>query len=120
MAQFLADYELGKQEGRYIDASLPKLPFEPRQFELAICSHYLFLYSQQVSLEHHIDSILELTRVAQQVRGYPLVTLDGIQSPYLETVIHRLSEHGIRCTLVDSQYHFQKEATTMLVAEPKT
>ena len=35
MQDFLADYDRGKTEGRYVDAELPALPFEDRSFDLA-------------------------------------------------------------------------------------
>jgi len=68
MEAFLDDYETGKKLGRYIEASLPTLPFEDKAFDLALCSHYLFLYSEHVDEALHIDSMLELCRVAQEVR----------------------------------------------------
>ena len=43
MKQFLEDYDNGKQEGRYIEASLPNLSFKDSRFDLALCSHFLFL-----------------------------------------------------------------------------
>ncbi|MCF6208912.1 MAG: SAM-dependent methyltransferase, partial [Ghiorsea sp.] len=39
MEAFLDDYEDGKKAGRYIEASLPTLPFENKAFNLALCSH---------------------------------------------------------------------------------
>lgn len=65
MNEFLADYEQGKRQQRYLHASLPDLPFEDNQFDLALCSHYLFLYSEHVNLQQHIDSLIELTRVVK-------------------------------------------------------
>src|SRR5262249_14351157 len=47
MRRFLTDFERGKQEGRYVAASLPRLPFADGQFSLAVVSHLLFLYSGQ-------------------------------------------------------------------------
>jgi hypothetical protein len=44
MRRFLADFEQGQAENRYITASLPSLPFEDGQFDLALVSHLLFLY----------------------------------------------------------------------------
>lgn len=75
MELFFNDCEQGKQSGRYIGASLPELPFEGKTFDLALCSHYLFLYSEHVGLEQHILSVKELCRVANEIRVYPLVTL---------------------------------------------
>ena len=42
MSKFLSDFEAGCQQGRYVSASLPSLPFPDFKFDLAICSHYLF------------------------------------------------------------------------------
>lgn len=38
----LADFEAGRQEGRYIDGGLPSLSFESMQFDTALSSHFLF------------------------------------------------------------------------------
>ena len=43
MRAFLDDYASGKAAGRYIDAALPTLPFADASFDLALCSHLLFL-----------------------------------------------------------------------------
>jgi hypothetical protein len=45
MEQFLADYDCGRNEKRYIYAELPALPFEDKQFDLSLSSHFLFLYT---------------------------------------------------------------------------
>lgn len=44
MRAFLADYEQGKREGRYICGAAPSLPFAMGSFDLALSSHFLFLY----------------------------------------------------------------------------
>ena len=75
MEYFLEDLPLGLEAGRYVDASLPYLPFESNSFEIALCSHFLFLYSEQYSLEFHLDSIAEMCRVAKEVRIFPLLEL---------------------------------------------
>src|ERR1044071_7838605 len=41
MAAFLDDYEVGRREGRHVDAGLPSLPFADGAFDLALCSHFL-------------------------------------------------------------------------------
>jgi len=43
MQEFLADYRAGGREGRYMAATLPHLPFADGAFDLALCSHLLFL-----------------------------------------------------------------------------
>lgn len=117
MQKFLSDYEIGKKSGRYIQASLPKLSFKNKQFDLALCSHYLFLYSDHINLEEHIASIEELCRVAREVRIYPLLSLKGEISPHLEKVLSSLNNSRFITSLVDVNYQFQKGATQMLVVE---
>lgn len=112
---FISDYDLGKQSGRYIYEYLPKLSFYDKQFDLALCSHYLFLYSDHVNLEEHIASVKELTRVAKEVRIYPLLSLDGNISPHLDAVISSLEALGLKVDLENVSYEFQKGATQMLV-----
>jgi len=81
MEKFLWDYEAGKIAGRYLSQSLPSLELEFNQFELCVCSHLLFLYSEQLSLDFHIASIHELLRISPEVRIFPLLKLDGSPSP---------------------------------------
>lgn len=111
MNAFLKDYPLGKNEERYVNAELPTLPFSDREFDLALVSHFLFLYSAHFDLKFHIDSIRELLRVATEVRIYPLVTLASQRSPFLEPVQKTLESYGYQVTLTQCGYEFQKGAT---------
>lgn len=115
MKRFLNDYETGKKSGRYIQASLPTLPFKKNAFELALCSHYLFLYSDHISQEQHMLSLKELCRVAHEVRVYPLVSLEGKKSPHLKAVTSALTDNHVQVSYEPVQYQFQKGATEMLV-----
>jgi len=118
MCVFLRDYKNNQQSGRYINASLPTLPFEDDEFELALCSHYLFLYSDHVNLSEHIQSMKELCRVAKEVRVYPLLSINNNEeSPHLHPVMAELEKNGISLSLVSVKYEFQKGATKMLVAK---
>src|SRR6185436_7819479 len=38
MNLFLDDYDVGRRDGRYVDAELPSLPFADGEFDLALCS----------------------------------------------------------------------------------
>jgi len=75
---FLADFEEGKRQGRYVDAELQNLPFADGDFDIALCSHFLFLYSEQFSEDFHVTAIQEMCRVAEEVRVFPLLALGGI------------------------------------------
>jgi hypothetical protein len=113
---FLADYEAGLRAGRYLNAELPHLPFADQWFDLALCSHLLFLYSEQLDLAFHIAGVQELCRVAVEVRIFPLLTLAGQASPHIEPVRRVLNSTGIESRIVLVDYEFQKGGNKMLVA----
>ncbi len=118
MQTFLDDYEKHQTSKRYINASLPTLPFADVEFDLALCSHYLFLYSEHVNQKQHILAIKELCRVAKEVRVYPLLSIgDNEESPHLAPVMDALIAVNINVSLVPVDYEFQKGAVTMLVAK---
>ena len=114
MARFLADYPAGQAEGRYRAAELPALPFADRQFELALCSHFLFLYSDQLSAEFHVESVIELCRVAEEVRIFPLVGLGNAPSPHVETVTRAVEALGKTARVENVPYEFQRGGNQML------
>lgn len=114
MEKFLLDYEFGKNAGRYLYQSLPSLEFVDDQFELCVCSHLLFLYSEQLSLDFHVASIYELLRIAPEVRIFPLLKLDGEPSLYLEFISEDLSNKGYRTQVQSVAYEFQKGGNQML------
>lgn len=116
METFLEDYEAGLRAGRYVSASLPALPFEANAFDLALCSHFLFLYSDHLSAEFHLDSILEMLRLAPEARIFPLLGLDGHPSPHLDFVQTALRERGFNVTIAPVPYEFQKGGKWMLRA----
>ena len=92
MERFLADFPAGRQAGRYVAGALPDLPFALDQFDLALSSHFLFLYSDQLSAEFHLQALEEMVRVAREVRVFPLLTLAGQPSPHLDFVMARLAD----------------------------
>lgn len=114
MEKFLLDYEFGKNAGRYLYQSLPSLEFVDDRFELCVCSHLLFLYSEQLSLDFHVASIHELLRIAPEVRIFPLLKLDGEPSLYLELILEDLSNKGYRAQVQSVAYEFQKGGNQML------
>lgn len=114
MEKFLSDYETGKAAQRYLPQSLPGLDFADDRFELCLCSHLLFLYSEHLSLDFHISSIYELMRVSPEVRIFPLVKLDCERSPYIESVIQEFSSGSFRVQIQSVSYEFQKGGNQML------
>lgn len=114
MRAFLADFDAGKAEGRYLNESLPSLPFADGSFDLALSSHLLFLYSAALSLDFHLAAIREMLRVAQEARIYPLTQMGGGMSAHVESVITALTAEGYRVEKVPTAYEFQKGATEVL------
>ena len=114
MDDFLDDYEIGLRQSRYVAAKLPSLPFHDTTFDLALCSHFLFLYTEQLSEDFHFQAIGELVRVAREVRIFPLFALDGAQSRHLETVSSRLKESHLSVTIEQVSYEFVKGAHEMM------
>lgn len=114
MDRFLADYPAGRAEGRYLVGELPTLPFADGEFDIAVCSHFLFLYTRQLSFEFHLASLFELCRVATEVRVFPLLQLGSEPSPFVLPVIEGLgrADHAASVTAVD--YEFQRGGNRML------
>jgi hypothetical protein len=108
MHLFLGDFERGKDAGRYLAASLPSLPFARGAFRLALVSHLLFLYSEHMDAAFHVASALELLRVADEVRVFPLVTLEPRWSPHVVPVRSALESAGYTVELLAAPYEFQR------------
>ena len=117
MRTFLDDYDLGKRQGRYVDAELPSIPFPDKSFDLALCSHFLFLYTEHLSEAFHRSAILELCRVAFEVRIFPLLALDGRVSPYVARIVDDLSDSW-EVSLETVPYEFQRSGNQMMCVRP--
>lgn len=118
MRRFLEDYFRGKQEGRYVAGALPALPFVSNSFDLALSSHFLFLYSGHLSAEFHIAAISEMLRVATEVRIFPILDLNAQTSPHVDTVINHFQSRGYQARLERVGYEFQQGGHTQLVVRP--
>jgi hypothetical protein len=114
MRKFLDDFEEGKKQGRYIVAELPTLPFDDGAFDIALCSHFLFLYSDRLSLEFHRESIVQLCRITNDVRIFPLIDLDLRPSPYVQPIASGLEKDGFTVSIERVPYEFQRGGNKML------
>jgi hypothetical protein len=114
MEEFLADYPAGLSERRYIDGELPHLPFPDGSFDLALCSHLLFLYSEQLSEDFHVESIKELCRVASEAHIFPLLELGAKKSRHLDAVSARLTADGYCVSMRTVPYEFQRGGNQMM------
>ncbi len=112
--RFIQDYDQGKREGRYQVQTLPRLDMADNTFDLALCSHLLFLYSDHFDTAFHLDSIREMLRVSPEVRIFPLLTLDLKRSQHLDPVLETFTQAGYSVEQVPVEYELQKGANHML------
>jgi hypothetical protein len=108
MQAFLDDYVLGRVEGRYVAAELPALPVADASFDLALCSHFLFLYTNQLGEAFHRSAIQEMCRVAAEVRILPLLALGGRRSPYVDQTVDDLRNSASEVSIENVPYEFQR------------
>ncbi len=111
---FAADYDLGKRQGRYVTGNLPRLTYADRAFDLGLCSHFLFLYSDQFDEAFHIAAVEEMLRICHEVRIFPLLTLSQQRSSYISPVIERLERSAYQCTIETVDYELQPGGNEML------
>lgn len=114
LVRFIADYEAGKKAGRYVVGELPHLDFRHDEFELALCSHFLFLYSDQLPYAFHRMSILDMLRVAREVRVFPLMTLGLQPSPYVGQLMEELCSLGYTAQIQTVHYELQRGGNQLL------
>lgn len=111
---FCADFNAGKTQGRYITGELPALDVADQEYDLALCSHFLFLYSDQFDYNFHRRASMEMLRIAKTIRIYPLLTLNLERSPHVDKLLQEFagSQYDIRMEKVS--YEFQRGAGEML------
>ncbi|NNH68744.1 methyltransferase domain-containing protein [Nocardia uniformis] len=112
--RFIAD--LTARPDRYIAGALPDLPVATGQFDLVLCSHLLFTWSDRFDEDFHRRALAELIRVARrEVRIYPLVLqATGEPVEFLDRLRADLDADGHRTELREVAYRFQRGAHHML------
>jgi hypothetical protein len=120
MGDFLNDYGVGRARGRYIDAELPTLPFSEGSFDLALSSHFLFLYTTQLGGAFHRAAVREMCRVATEVRIFPLLALAGRRSPYVDQIVEEFGRSGFDVSIEHVAYEFQRGGHEMMRIRPST
>lgn len=94
--RFISDYELNRfmvrngeiDKNRYIQATLPKLPFNDNTFDLVLSSNLLFYYHNMFDYYFHLNSILELLRVTRkEVRIFPCQKPDATFPDYFDKLL---------------------------------
>jgi hypothetical protein len=119
MANFVDDFEIGKEQQRYIYHELPtQTKYNSQEFDLGLSSHFLILYSQ-LGLDFHIQSISEMLRICKEIRIFPILNLNATKSEVLEDIIANFNSDFI-VTIESSDYEFQKNGNEMLVIKRKS
>jgi SAM-dependent methyltransferase len=114
LAEFVLDVAVAG--GRYVAAALPQLPFRDLSFDLALCSHLLFTWADQLGRGWHLAALRELSRVAREVRVFPtLVQGRGDLVPFWPELMADLAATGIRAETRRVDYEFQVGGNQMLV-----
>jgi hypothetical protein len=113
MKNFLADFEKGKQEGRYVTHMMPdKTPYRDQQFDIGVSSHFLLLYAN-LGVDFHIATIQEMLRVCKQVRIFPVLNLDAQKNNVMDAVLAHFAKSNV-LNLIKVDYEFQKGGNQML------
>ncbi|MDP3704375.1 MAG: hypothetical protein Q8R24_00515 [Legionellaceae bacterium] len=114
IATFLADYDQGRIDKRYLPVTDTVLPFSDFAFDFALSTHYLFADLDHQTVDYHIEVIQELARVAKDVRIFPLVDVNGVPSPILGPVLLKLHQANYGVEVRDVAYHLQPKGNAML------
>ncbi|HEY4458669.1 MAG TPA: methyltransferase domain-containing protein [Pseudonocardiaceae bacterium] len=113
--RFLAD--VTTRPDHYIAADVHHLPFGDNSFDLALCSHLLFTWSDVLDQAWHERAIAELVRVSRgEVRIFPtVVQKTGAPVPFLPALRAEFAARGVSSRLAKVPYMFQVGADEMLV-----
>lgn len=114
MQVFFDDYERGIEEHRYLPAQEITLPYKDFTFDLALSSHYLFAGLDNQDSDFHIKVIMELGRIAKEVRIFPLIDRNSQPSPFLGPVLLALQEKNFGVEVKSCDYHLQPQGNAML------
>jgi hypothetical protein len=113
MNRFLADYEAGRREGRYVPHALPdRTPYADDAFDLGLSSHFLVLYAN-LGLDFHVQALGEMLRLCREVRIFPLLDLNAVESAVLPGIMDYFGrDHTLSVEPV--AYEFQRNGNRML------
>lgn len=114
MRLFLADYERGKSENRYVCHELPgRLPYEDNAFDIGLSSHFLLMYTA-LGYDFQIQSMTEMLRVCREIRIFPIVDLDANETDLISNVIEYF-RNRYDVEIIETKYEFQRNANKLLI-----
>lgn len=109
---FLADYALGRSQLRYQPINLPQLPYPAHQFDLALCTDFIFHHA--LSREAVSAVLQELCRVAEEVRIFPLLDNQGKMPQELGPLMLMLQQKNFGVEVREVSYHTLEGGNAML------
>ncbi len=115
---FIADY---REHGhaRYTTTNYPESGFADGQFDLALVSHFLFLYDEQLDWDFHRATLLELLRISRQVRLFPLVNMRTERASAILAMAEDPAFAAFEMRIVPVEYEFIRNSREMMVITPK-
>ena len=90
------------------------LPYPDFAFDLALCPDYLFSDEEHQTIEFHLKQIIELARVAKEVRIFPLSDSQGVSSPLLGPVLLGLQQENYGIEVRDVTIFLHPKGSAML------
>ncbi len=109
---FLQDYAAGKSQQRYQSIQLPSFPYKTLQFQLALCTDYVFHHALSREKVHTI--LKELARVAEEVRIFPLLDNNGKMPAELGPLMLYFQQKNYGIEVREVPYHTLKGGNAML------
>lgn len=109
---FLQDYALGKAQNRYQSLQLPRLPYATNQFDLTLCTDFIFHHS--LSSDEIGIIVKELCRVSEEVRIFPLLDNQGKMSDELGPLMLMLQKKNYGVEVREVPYQTLKGGNAML------
>ncbi len=112
--RFLDDYALGKQQQRYQATSISAMPFKHFEFDLAVCSYYLYSLHDDQDADFHINATMEMCRIAKEVHIFPLIDSAGEISPLVGPVMLALQQNNYGVEIREVPFRLQKQGNAMM------
>ncbi len=111
---FIKDYKRNKN--RYLPINFPKTDFSDNRFDIALASHFLFLWDSHLDYQFHLDTVTELLRIAkEETRIFPTVSMNGQKSAFVEPIVKKLESIGYSAKIKTVDYEVIKGGNQMLV-----
>lgn len=84
--------------------TLNRLPYQDQSFDIALCYQILFTSGTKgTNQDFHLKALIELARVASEVRIFPLVDNQGSPSNMLGPILQALQQKGFGVELKQTE-----------------